>query len=39
VREELKRSWSRDTRLQHKEKGSEGAFTPQLTGKYAPAKT
>jgi len=38
VRDELKRSWSRDTRLQHKEKGAEGAFTPQLTGKYTPAK-
>ena len=35
VRDDLKRTWSRDTRLQHSEKGLEGAFTPQLTGKYA----
>jgi 2-keto-4-pentenoate hydratase/2-oxohepta-3-ene-1,7-dioic acid hydratase in catechol pathway len=38
VRDDLKRTWSRDTRLEHKQKGAEGAFTPQLTGKYAPAK-
>jgi 2-keto-4-pentenoate hydratase/2-oxohepta-3-ene-1,7-dioic acid hydratase in catechol pathway len=37
VRDELKRSWSRDTRLEHKQKGLEGAYTPQLMGKYAPA--
>jgi 2-keto-4-pentenoate hydratase/2-oxohepta-3-ene-1,7-dioic acid hydratase in catechol pathway len=37
VKDELKRTWGRDTRLQHKDKGLEGAFTPQLTGKYAPA--
>jgi 2-keto-4-pentenoate hydratase/2-oxohepta-3-ene-1,7-dioic acid hydratase in catechol pathway len=36
VRDDLKRTWARTTRLEHKEKGSEGAFTPQLTGKYAP---
>ncbi len=35
VRDDLKRTWSRDTRLEHKKKGLEGAFTPQLTGKYA----
>jgi 2-keto-4-pentenoate hydratase/2-oxohepta-3-ene-1,7-dioic acid hydratase in catechol pathway len=35
VRDELKRTWSRDTRLEHKQKGRDGAFTPQLTGKYA----
>jgi 2-keto-4-pentenoate hydratase/2-oxohepta-3-ene-1,7-dioic acid hydratase in catechol pathway len=35
VRDDLKRTWSRDTRLQHAEKGLEGAHTPQLTGKYA----
>lgn len=35
VRDDLKRTWSRDTRLQHHEKGLEGAHTPQLTGKYA----
>jgi 2-keto-4-pentenoate hydratase/2-oxohepta-3-ene-1,7-dioic acid hydratase in catechol pathway len=37
VRDELKRTWARDTRLQHKEKGLDGAYTPQLTGKYAPS--
>jgi 2-keto-4-pentenoate hydratase/2-oxohepta-3-ene-1,7-dioic acid hydratase in catechol pathway len=37
VRDELKRSWSRDTRLEHKQKQAEGAATPQLTGKHAPA--
>jgi 2-keto-4-pentenoate hydratase/2-oxohepta-3-ene-1,7-dioic acid hydratase in catechol pathway len=35
VRDDLKRTWSRDTRLEHKQKGRDGAFTPQLTGKYA----
>jgi 2-keto-4-pentenoate hydratase/2-oxohepta-3-ene-1,7-dioic acid hydratase in catechol pathway len=35
VRDDLKRTWSRDTRLEHKEKGLEGVTTPQLTGKYA----
>jgi 2-keto-4-pentenoate hydratase/2-oxohepta-3-ene-1,7-dioic acid hydratase in catechol pathway len=35
VRDALKRTWSRDTRLEHKQKGLEGAHTPQLTGKYA----
>jgi 2-keto-4-pentenoate hydratase/2-oxohepta-3-ene-1,7-dioic acid hydratase in catechol pathway len=34
VRDDLKRTWSRDTRLQHVEKGLEGAHAPQLTGKY-----
>jgi 2-keto-4-pentenoate hydratase/2-oxohepta-3-ene-1,7-dioic acid hydratase in catechol pathway len=38
VRDDLKRTWSRDTRLEHKQKGGEGVTTPQLTGKYAPAK-
>jgi 2-keto-4-pentenoate hydratase/2-oxohepta-3-ene-1,7-dioic acid hydratase in catechol pathway len=37
IRDELKRSWSRDTRLEHKQKGIDGPATPQLTGKYAPA--
>ena len=37
VRDDFKRTWSRDTRLEHKEKGRDGAHTPQLTGKYAPA--
>ncbi|MFT5446847.1 MAG: 2-keto-4-pentenoate hydratase/2-oxohepta-3-ene-1,7-dioic acid hydratase in catechol pathway [Gammaproteobacteria bacterium] len=35
VRDELKRTWARVTRLQHHEHGAEGRFTPQLTGKYA----
>lgn len=35
VRDDLKRTWSRDTRLAHQEKGLDGATTPQLTGKYA----
>jgi 2-keto-4-pentenoate hydratase/2-oxohepta-3-ene-1,7-dioic acid hydratase in catechol pathway len=35
VKDPLQRTWSRTTRLQHKEAGGEGAHTPQLTGKYA----
>jgi 2-keto-4-pentenoate hydratase/2-oxohepta-3-ene-1,7-dioic acid hydratase in catechol pathway len=35
IKDELKRTWSRDTRLEHKQKGLEGAATSQLTGKYA----
>ena len=35
VRDDLKRVWSRDSRLQHAEKGGDGPATPQLTGKYA----
>ena len=38
IRDDLKRTWARITRLQHKESGLEGPFTPQLTGKYAPGK-
>src|SRR3984893_1657182 len=38
VRDALKRTWARDTRLEHKQKGLEGAFRPQLTGKYAAKK-
>jgi len=38
IRDDLKRTWSRDTRLEHREKGLEGPFTPQLTGKYAAAR-
>ena len=38
VRDDLKRTWSRDTRLEHHNKGLEGVSTPQLTGQYAPAK-
>jgi 2-keto-4-pentenoate hydratase/2-oxohepta-3-ene-1,7-dioic acid hydratase in catechol pathway len=34
IRDDLKRSWARETRLQRHERGLEG-HTPQLTGKYA----
>ena len=34
VRDDLKRTWSRDTRLDREQKGLKGT-TPQLTGKYA----
>ena len=37
VRDELKRTWARESRLERQEKGLEGT-TPQLTGKYAPAR-
>ncbi len=37
VRDDLKRTWARDTRLEHQQKGLEG-LTPQLTGKYAAAR-
>jgi hypothetical protein len=43
VKDELKRTWARVTRLQMHEKAAQktpGAYpdiTPQLTGKYAPA--
>jgi len=36
VKDALKRTWSRETRLDRQQKGTEGT-TPQLTGKYAPA--
>ena len=34
VRDDLKRTWARETRLERQEKGLEGQ-TPHLTGKYA----
>ena len=37
VRDEFKRTWPRDTRLEHKTKGAKGDFAPQSTGKYAPS--
>jgi 2-keto-4-pentenoate hydratase/2-oxohepta-3-ene-1,7-dioic acid hydratase in catechol pathway len=37
VRDELKRTWSRETRLDRQQKGQEGT-TPQLSGKHAPKK-
>ena len=36
IRDELKRTWSRDTRLECEQKGIKGR-APQLSGKYAPA--
>jgi 2-keto-4-pentenoate hydratase/2-oxohepta-3-ene-1,7-dioic acid hydratase in catechol pathway len=36
VRDDLKRTWGRDTRLDRQNAGQEGT-TPQLTGKYAPS--
>ncbi|MGH7278674.1 MAG: fumarylacetoacetate hydrolase family protein [Candidatus Rokuibacteriota bacterium] len=35
VRDDLKRTWARETRAERQQKGLEGT-TPQLTGKYAP---
>ena len=37
IKDDLKRTWARETRLQRQEKGLDGT-TPQLTGKYAPKK-
>jgi 2-keto-4-pentenoate hydratase/2-oxohepta-3-ene-1,7-dioic acid hydratase in catechol pathway len=36
VRDDLKRTWARETRLEREQKGQKG-YTPQLTGKYAKA--
>jgi 2-keto-4-pentenoate hydratase/2-oxohepta-3-ene-1,7-dioic acid hydratase in catechol pathway len=36
VRDDLKRTWARETRLQRQEKKMEVPTTPQLTGKYTP---
>jgi 2-keto-4-pentenoate hydratase/2-oxohepta-3-ene-1,7-dioic acid hydratase in catechol pathway len=35
VKDELKRTWARTTRSQHKDKGGEGPHTPQTGGKHA----
>ena len=35
VRDDLKRTWARESRLDRQRKGLDGT-TPQLTGKYAP---
>jgi len=35
VRDDLKRTWGRITRLQHKQSGAEGVHTKQIGGKYA----
>jgi 2-keto-4-pentenoate hydratase/2-oxohepta-3-ene-1,7-dioic acid hydratase in catechol pathway len=37
IRDALKRTWERETRLDRQQKGQEGT-TPQLSGKHAPAK-
>jgi 2-keto-4-pentenoate hydratase/2-oxohepta-3-ene-1,7-dioic acid hydratase in catechol pathway len=37
VRDDLHRTWARETRLERQEKGHDGT-TPQLTGKYAEAR-
>jgi 2-keto-4-pentenoate hydratase/2-oxohepta-3-ene-1,7-dioic acid hydratase in catechol pathway len=37
IRDDLKRTWARETRLHRQEKGLEGP-TPQLSGKYAKAR-
>ena len=36
IRDDLKRTWARETRLDRQQKGQEGT-TPQLSGKHAPA--
>jgi 2-keto-4-pentenoate hydratase/2-oxohepta-3-ene-1,7-dioic acid hydratase in catechol pathway len=37
VRDDLKRTWSRETRLERQEKGHKEVTAPQLSGKYKPA--
>lgn len=37
VKDDLKRTWARITRLKHKESGGQGVHTPQTGGKYTPA--
>ncbi|MCW3476352.1 fumarylacetoacetate hydrolase family protein [Limobrevibacterium gyesilva] len=36
VRDDLKRTWARETRLDRQQAGHASDITPQLTGKYAP---
>lgn len=38
VRDDLKRTWSRETRLERQEKGFDPTLAPQLSGKYLPEK-
>jgi 2-keto-4-pentenoate hydratase/2-oxohepta-3-ene-1,7-dioic acid hydratase in catechol pathway len=38
VRDDHKRTWARETRLERQKKKLEGVTTPQLTGKYAPPR-
>jgi 2-keto-4-pentenoate hydratase/2-oxohepta-3-ene-1,7-dioic acid hydratase in catechol pathway len=37
VRDDLKRTWTRETRLEREQKGHKEVTAPQLTGKYKPA--
>jgi hypothetical protein len=37
VRDDLKRTWARETRLERQENKLEPATTPQLSGKYTPS--
>ncbi|MCC6779888.1 MAG: fumarylacetoacetate hydrolase family protein [Hyphomicrobiales bacterium] len=39
VKDDLKRTWARETRLEVANRGGKEVTTPQLTGKYAPAKS
>ena len=36
VRDDLKRTWPRETRLEWETKGGKGGYAPQATGRYAP---
>ena len=36
IKDPLKRTWARITRLKHRESGGQGVHTPQTGGKYAP---
>ena len=38
VRDDLKRTWSRETRLERQEKGFDPTLAPQLSGRYLPEK-
>jgi 2-keto-4-pentenoate hydratase/2-oxohepta-3-ene-1,7-dioic acid hydratase in catechol pathway len=38
VRDDLKRTWARQTRLQREQAKEPGVHTPQLTGKYSGVK-
>ncbi len=35
IKDDPKRTWSRDTRLGHMDKGIDGRFAPQIDGKYS----
>jgi 2-keto-4-pentenoate hydratase/2-oxohepta-3-ene-1,7-dioic acid hydratase in catechol pathway len=39
IRDDLKRTWGRETRLDLQNRGAKEVTTPQLTGKYAPARS